>query len=64
MRLPSFRTIAISALVAGVAIAAPAYAKNPNVGLDCRSPQCPDRESSGVAIPEYWSYRVSMTQRS
>jgi len=32
MRLPSFRIIAISALVAGVAIAAPAYAKNPNVG--------------------------------
>ncbi|ODA92408.1 fasciclin [Mesorhizobium sp. SEMIA 3007] len=32
MHLPSFRIIAISALVAGVAIAAPAYAKNPNVG--------------------------------
>ncbi|MEV8881769.1 fasciclin domain-containing protein, partial [Mesorhizobium ciceri] len=32
MRLPSFRIIALSALVAGVAIAAPAYAKNPNVG--------------------------------
>jgi uncharacterized surface protein with fasciclin (FAS1) repeats len=32
MRLPSFRTIAFSALVAGVAIAAPAYAKNPNFG--------------------------------
>ena len=32
MRLPSFRTIAISALVAGVAIATPAYAKNPMVG--------------------------------
>src|ERR1051325_7041467 len=32
MRLPSFRIIAISALVAGVAIAAPAHAKNPNVG--------------------------------
>ena len=32
MRLPSFRTIALSALVASVAIAAPAYAKNPNVG--------------------------------
>src|SRR5438445_9197971 len=32
MHLPSFRTIALSALVASVAIAAPAYAKNPNVG--------------------------------
>ncbi|MER8444323.1 fasciclin domain-containing protein [Mesorhizobium sp. M1066] len=32
MRLPSFRTIALSALIAGVAIAPPAYAKNPNVG--------------------------------
>ncbi|TJX38227.1 MAG: fasciclin domain-containing protein, partial [Mesorhizobium sp.] len=32
MRLPTFRTIALSALVAGMAIAAPAFAKNPNVG--------------------------------
>ncbi|BAB51384.1 MULTISPECIES: fasciclin domain-containing protein [Mesorhizobium] len=32
MRLPSFRIIAISALVTGVAIATPAYAKNPVVG--------------------------------
>ncbi|TIT33829.1 MAG: fasciclin domain-containing protein, partial [Mesorhizobium sp.] len=32
MRLPTFRTIALSALIAGMAIAAPAYAKNPNVG--------------------------------
>ncbi|MEI9426999.1 fasciclin domain-containing protein [Mesorhizobium sp. Cs1299R1N3] len=32
MRLPTFRTIAISALVAGMAISAPAHAKNPNVG--------------------------------
>ncbi|AGB42922.1 fasciclin domain-containing protein [Mesorhizobium sp. CO1-1-7] len=32
MRLPTFRTIAVSALVAGMAIAAPAHAKNPNVG--------------------------------
>ena len=32
MRLPSFRIIALSALVAGATVVAPAYAKNPNVG--------------------------------
>ncbi|KAA3450128.1 fasciclin [Mesorhizobium sp. SARCC-RB16n] len=32
MRLPTFRTIAFSALVASAAIAAPAYAKDPMVG--------------------------------